>query len=106
MNNTATVQAQDVKEEQYNNASVIYQGGNQYLVKLGEDSQIVDLDGYTIMSDEDYEKLEALDLIHDTMWCPSMWDVTGDNDYFFRAALDHAANYSGFDVEQYISENS
>jgi len=88
-----------------NNANVSKLGGNQYRVEIGKKTEVVDLDGYTIMSNDDYEEIEKAGLVQDTMWCPSIWNVTGDNDKFFKAALEHAANYSGFIASKYIEEN-
>lgn len=86
-------------------ANVEKKGGNQYLVTIGKKSEIVDLDGYTVMGDDDYNEVEKAGLIQDDMWCPSMWNITGDNDKFFKVALAFAANYSGFIAKKYIEEN-
>jgi hypothetical protein len=76
-------------------------GANQYRVG----GEVVDLEGFTVMSDEDYARLEELGLDTDDMICPNMWDIGGE-DYRFKAALEFAANYSGFDVEQYIANHT
>lgn len=86
-------------------AQVVSKGGNQYLVTIGEDTKNVDLDGMTVMSDEDYNKVEEAGLIQeDTMISPQHWNLA-EEDYFFKAALEYAANYSGFQADEYIAEN-
>jgi hypothetical protein len=84
-------------------------GGNQYRVTIkwasGEETQNVDLDGYDVISDDDYEAVESAGLLDDYMISPSHWDDCGETDFYFKAALEYAANYSGFNAEEYISEN-
>ena len=98
MNNTATVSAQDVKKSQ-----VTSMGGNKYHVTIGKAEEVIDLDGFTVMSNEDYAEVERAGLTTDDMICPSQWDLKEDG-YFFKEALDTAANYSGFSAEEYIEE--
>jgi hypothetical protein len=79
-------------------------GGNQYLVTIGNRAELVDLDGYTIIRDEDFDKLEKAGLLEDTMWCPKLAQELEKSDKFFCAAIDHCANYSGFNVDDYIAD--
>lgn len=88
----------------YNSRKVNSKGGNQYDVTIGDETRTVDLDGCTVMSDEDYAEVDAAGLATDDMWSPDMWNLTDENDYFFRAALEHAANYSGFNSADYIAD--
>ena len=83
------------------NCSIESKGGNQYKVTFKAESKIIDLDGYTMMSDDDYNMIQEAGLIQDEMMSPQFHE----GDLFWLAAAKNAANYSGFDVEEYIAEN-
>jgi hypothetical protein len=77
-------------------------GGNQYEV-ISEDTgetTVIDLDGMTVMSDEDYDRLEDLGLLRDDMF--SYQHSEGDRAW--AAAVEYAVNYSGWDIDAYIAE--
>lgn len=76
-------------------------GGNQYRVTIDGYTRWVDLDGVTIVTNEDYDQLEATGLDDDTFLAPKH----SDDDVFWTAAAEHVANRSEFDVNRYISEN-
>jgi hypothetical protein len=84
------------------NSTVNSLGGNQYGVTIEGKTTTVDLDGFTIMSDEEYKKLDEAEMIEDSMMCPEISEYSGE-DPFFRAAVEYAANYSGFIAEEYIT---
>ena len=88
------------------NAAIESKGGNQYLVTIGEESRMVDLDGFTIMSNEDYSAIEQAGLLQDDMECPATAKNNKLWDNFELAALEYAANYSGFDAEEYIANHA
>lgn len=79
-------------------------GGNQYGVEYDQDGRhidkVVDLDGLTPVSDEDFEKLEAAGLCDDDFIAP----MHADDDLAWEFACEEAVNYSGFDVDAYIEE--
>lgn len=76
-------------------------GGNQYNVDIDGDVRIIDLDGVTAVSDDDYKKLEEAGLADDNMLAP----MHGEDDAHYVEAMNHVINYSGFDVDAYILEN-
>lgn len=76
-------------------------GGNQYSVTIGDETRNIDLDGLTVVSDEDYRRLDDAWLDNDTFIAP----MHSDGDMFREEAAHTAANYSGFDVDAYIYEN-
>ncbi len=80
-------------------------GGNQYKVTIEEQTQKIDLDGYTIMSNEDFAKIKEAGFLGDDMWCPSLAQELFSEDQFFCEAIKFVANYSGFDAERYIQDN-
>lgn len=84
-----------------NNATVEGLGGNQYMVTIGNESKRIDLDGYLVLSDEDFYHLDDLNILRDDMTSPSQ----SDGDLFWEAAAINEARYSGFNVDQYIEEN-
>lgn len=80
-------------------------GGNKYLAKWGdkdEQSELIDMDGVTIVSDDDLEKLEKAGLDNDTFLSPK----NGCGDEIWEAVAQYVVNYSGLDVDEYIEENS
>lgn len=86
------------------NIKIEGKGGNQYEVTLLQRTEMVDLDGITVVSDEDYTRLQEAGLDDDTIICPAHAEAVGDE--FFCAAVYHALNYSGFDVDEYILNHS
>ena len=60
----------------------------------------VDLDGMTIISNEDYDRLESLNMLHEDMFAPKH----SEGDEFWLAAVESLVNYSDFDVDQYIAD--
>jgi len=76
-------------------------GGNQYEVTIGEETRTIDLDGYTVISDTDWNRIDDAGLDDDTFISPHH----DDGDEFWAAAANEAANYSGFDVDAFIEEN-
>ena len=87
------------------NVKVSSRGGNQYEVTIGDEIRVIDLDGYTIITDDDRALMEAAGLDvdnmdHGTMVSPDMG--IDDGDEFFAAAVDHCANYSGFNARARI----
>lgn len=78
-------------------------GGNQYCVSCEEcnKTETIDLDGLTIVSDSNYEKIEDAGIDITTFIAP----MHADGDPYWEAAANHALNYSGFDVEEYLNEN-
>ena len=84
------------------NATVTDKGGNQYAVQLGS-TITVDLDGFTIMSNEDYKLVDQHNALQDTMECPQSAKDSGLYNRHELAAIDHAANCSGFIAQEYIN---
>lgn len=88
-------------------------GGNQYNVTIGDETRTIDLDGYTVVSDENEQAMSAAGLDTNNMYggtlmCPA-WSESSEIDPFFAAAVEFAANlvefaanYSGFDVAEAI----
>lgn len=94
------------------NADVTKLGGNQYKVVINLPvTEAVDLDGYTVIKNDDYEKLDEAGLLEGDIAdrmnfiSPASAEGVDPDDKHFIAAVEYAANYSGFDVDQYISEN-
>jgi len=79
---------------------VINLGGNQYEVTIGDETRIIDMDGITAVSNEDYDRLEEEGLA-DNFYAP----IHSTGDEFWGLALQEMLNYSEFDVEEYIKEN-
>lgn len=80
-------------------------GGNKYKVTIGQRSQIIDLDGFTILSDEEMEKLESSGLgwvDEMEIWCPRDAELV-EPDPFFAAAISHVANYTGLTAADLIA---
>ena len=84
------------------NSKVIRLGGNQYAVTIDDNTENVDLDGNTIVSDDDYTTLENAGMNMDVFLSPQHSE--GDA-YWYLAAKDKV-NYSGFDADSYISNHS
>ena len=76
-------------------------GRNQYEVTRGDDVETVDLDGFTVVSIEDFALLEAAGLDSDAFITPEH----SGGDKFWQAAAEYATDNSGFDMDEYISEN-
>jgi hypothetical protein len=78
-------------------------GGNQYQVTIKGKMEMVDLDGLTIVSNEDYDKLEEElgEASLETFISPQHYA----GDIYWLAAVTEVLRYSGFDVDSYISEN-
>jgi hypothetical protein len=88
-----------------NRITIQPKGGNQYLVTINNHSKIVDMDGFTIITNSNRDKLELAGLLADDMISPSMGlEVDRDDAHGFEA-LNYAANYTGFDADKYIAEN-
>lgn len=66
--------------------------GNLYEITIDGVTETVDLNGYNILCDEDFETLEKLNLTTDDMISPNQWDIVSDN-IFLREALKYHANY-------------
>ncbi|GEM_PF-6695288 len=83
------------------------QGGNQYLVTClsCHTAKVIDLDGFTIMSDKDRAELASARCEMDDSMSPDIALDSDGDDLHFLAAVKHAANYSGFDAKKYILEN-
>ena len=84
------------------NSKVIRLGGNQYAVTIDDNTKNVDLDGNTIVSDDDYTTLENAGMDMDKFLSPQH----SEGDAFWYLAAKCAANYTGFDVESHIYSNS
>lgn len=76
-------------------------GGNKYKVTIGDKVRTIDLDGFTVVSDDDFELIEQAGLDEDHFISPKHHN----GDLFWKAAAEHAINYSGFDASEYIKEN-
>lgn len=83
------------------NTQVVSLGGNQYDVIIDGVTETVYLDGLTVVSNEDYDLIEAAGLDYDSLIAPKHID----DDKFWEAAVEYASNASEFDVEKFISEN-
>lgn len=81
-------------------------GGNQYRVDVDGVERDVDLDGFSIITDEDMDALEAAGIDEDHFMCPRDAGLADQDDLHFIAAVEYAANYSGFDVDQYIANSA
>lgn len=92
--------------------TVTSRGGNKYKVSIDGRAETVDLDGFTIMADDEYDKILAAEKEHgevflqDEMECPTSARESGVWNEHELAALDHVANYSGFDAEEYLASVS
>lgn len=86
------------------NSTIDKLGGHQYKVTIGEETEIVDLDGYTIMSDEDYKMIEDAGLLDINMVSPSTYNFSGTATKCELEAIAYAANYTGFDAKRYIED--
>ena len=93
-----------------NNPRVKSQGSNQYLVSIGNVSHVIDLDGYTFCTDDDWSKLESAgcdptNMYGGTLVSPQVAEEmasTDDDGDWWLAAVNEAVNYSGFDVDEAI----
>jgi hypothetical protein len=83
------------------NCKVQRLGGNQYRVTSGDEMRTIDLDGFTVMSDDDYNKLYSLNLVAEDMTSPQH----SEGDEMWEAAVTIVANYSGFNADMYIAEH-
>ena len=75
-------------------------GGNQYTIEGSK--EVYDFDGFTVISNEDYAKLEKTGLVSDGFIAPMHSD--GEKDW--EDIANYIVNYSGFDVDEYILENN
>jgi len=78
-------------------------GGNEYEVTIGDVTQVVDLDGFTPISDDDYT---AIDTVVDDMDDSFIAPMHSDGDKFFLAALEYVISYTQFDVDEYLEEGA
>jgi len=79
------------------NDQVTSKGGNQYEVN----GELVDMDGYTVVSDEDYAKIEKAGLDGGEFIAP----MHSDGDRNWKLVAEYCVNYSGLDVDEWIKEN-
>lgn len=80
-------------------------GGNQYTVQCSDgEIRRIDLDGITIISEEDRKKLDDADS-DDFGLITIAEGMSADADPFWEAAANEALNYSGFDVDFHIALN-
>jgi hypothetical protein len=87
------------------NSKVISKGGSKYEVTIGDDTQLINLEGTTVMSDEDFEKIEQAGLLLDEMECPKAARFSELYTPHTLAALDYVANHSDFNADNYIEAN-
>jgi len=83
------------------NYTVTPVGGNNYRVTCGNRSETVDLDGFDVVTNEDFLRIEEAGLDNDVIIAP----MHSGGDDFWVAAAEYACNYSGFDVDEYIRDN-
>jgi len=73
-------------------------GGNQYQVTIGNESRIVDLDGFTVVTDEVSDAMDVAGMDTDLIMSPQYANPEGD-DPFFEAAVKYVANFSPYSVD-------
>lgn len=85
------------------NATIQSLIGNKHKVTIEWVTKIIDLDGMTVISNEDYELLADAWLDRDDRLIAPMHS---DWDEHREAAAEQVSHYNWFDIKKYIAENS
>jgi hypothetical protein len=99
----------ETRQRLIDTATIEKLGGNQYRVQLSNSKKYdVSVDGSTIVSEKDWNKLDKAGLGDGTFYYPD--EVWGCHDDEYQEVAEYVAmefelNYSGFDVDEYIKEN-
>lgn len=81
--------------------TITHLGGNIYQVNEGTAETIVDLDGFTCVTDDDYEELEERGIDTSLFIAPMHCDEEEE-----KQAVEYAARRTAFDISTYtISTN-
>ena len=87
------------------NSTITSLGGNQYKVTIKNKTKVIDMDGITIISDENMDKLENAGLSTDGFFTPDMWADNSEHPEHDLVIAQHILNYSGFDVDEWLKNN-
>jgi hypothetical protein len=99
----------ETRQRLIDTANVEKLGGNQYRVQLSNGKEYdVSVDGSTIVSEKDWNKLDEAGLADETFYYPDeVWGCHEDEcqEVAEYVAMEFELNYSGFNVDEYIKDN-